>query len=87
MDTLPVSDLQALGGGGIAVALVWLVLGFLKSRGGRNGNGIERRLDTMIGQQKTHNDSSGRIEAQLKDLNDKFEQFWREMLKLNTGGD
>ena len=84
MDSLPISDLQALGGGGIAVALVWLVLSFLKNR---NGNGIETRLDKMIGQQKTHNDSSDRIETELKTLNGKFDEFWRETLRRSSGGD
>ena len=67
MDALPVLDLQTLGGGGIAVAMVWVVLSFLKNRNGRNGNGVEQRLDTMI--------------EQLEKLNDKFDEFWREMLR------
>ncbi len=83
---LPISDLQVLGGGGIAIAIVWMVLSFLKGRSPKNENGIESRLDTMIGEQKKHNGSSDRIEAELKTLNTKFEEFWKETLRLRSSG-
>lgn len=78
---LPISDLQFLGSGAVAVVLVFL---FLKAWGRRNGNANMQDLAIHM---EAHNKTSEDLIEEVRGLRTDLQEFWKEYLRHEGGDD